>query len=114
MTIDERKRHDLYQRFEDVLGHEHADTLMELLPPVGWADVATKADLTALEAGVDARFGSLESRVYARFEILEAHMDKGFADVRAELHQALRQQLWAIFGVLVMAIVISEAVSRIG
>jgi hypothetical protein len=33
---------------------------------------------------------------------------------RAELHQALRQQLWAIFGVLVMAIVISEAISRLG
>jgi hypothetical protein len=103
MTIDERKRHDLYQRFEDVLGHEHADTLMELLPPVGWADVATKSDLAALETRVDSRF-----------ETLEARMDKGFAEVRAEMHQALRQQLWAIFCVLVMAIVISEAVSRIG
>ena len=103
MTIDERKRHDLYQRFEDVLGQEHADTLMELLPPVGWADVATKSDLAALETKVDSKF-----------ETLEARMDKGFAEVRAELHQALRQQLWAIFGVLVMAIVVSEAVSRIG
>ncbi len=103
MTIDERKRHDLYQRFEDVLGQEHADTLMELLPPVGWADVATKSDLAALETRVDSKF-----------ETLEARMDKGFAEVRAELHQALRQQLWAIFGVLVMAIVVSEAVSRIG
>lgn len=103
MTIDERKRHDLYQRFEDVLGHEHADTLMELLPPVGWADVATKADLTALEHRVDSKF-----------ETLEARMDKGFAEIRAELHQALRQQLWAIFGVLVMAIIVSEAISRIG
>ena len=103
MTIDERQRHDLHQRFEDVLGDEQADTLMELLPPVGWADVATKADLSALETRVDSRL-----------ETLEARMDKGFAEIRAELHQALRQQLWAIFGVLVMAIVIREAISRLG
>ncbi len=29
------------------MGTERADTVMELLPPVGWADVATKQDLAA-------------------------------------------------------------------
>jgi hypothetical protein len=31
-----------------ILSEEAADTLMELLPPVGWADVATKTDLQNL------------------------------------------------------------------
>jgi hypothetical protein len=31
-----------------ILSEEAADTLMELLPPVGWADVATKTDLQHL------------------------------------------------------------------
>lgn len=31
-----------------ILNEEAADTLMELLPPVGWADVATKSDLQHL------------------------------------------------------------------
>ena len=31
-----------------ILSEEAADTLMELLPPVGWADVATKTDLQYL------------------------------------------------------------------
>ena len=31
-----------------ILSEEAADTLMELLPPVGWADVATKTDLQRL------------------------------------------------------------------
>ncbi len=44
-AIDERSRHALYLRFEEVLGQQEADTLMELLPPVGWADVTTKQDL---------------------------------------------------------------------
>jgi hypothetical protein len=48
MVVDEGSRHALYQRLEEVLGHEEAATLMEHLPPVGWADVATKRDLDVL------------------------------------------------------------------
>jgi hypothetical protein len=40
-VIDERARHELYRAVEELLGTKTADTLMSLLPPVGWADVAT-------------------------------------------------------------------------
>ena len=50
MTIDERARHELFVGCETALGPERAETLMALLPPVGWADVATKQDLVHLEA----------------------------------------------------------------
>lgn len=49
MTVDERRRHALHSAAKRQLGDDEGDTLMELLPPVGWADVATKHDLTALE-----------------------------------------------------------------
>ena len=56
MGIDERTRHQLFLRLESVLGAEEATTLMEHLPPVGWADVATKQDLEILEARLMAGF----------------------------------------------------------
>lgn len=48
MAVDERARHELYVWLEQAAGRERADTLMSLLPPVGWADVATKRDLDGL------------------------------------------------------------------
>jgi hypothetical protein len=47
MAIDEASRHRLFQRLEEVLGTDEAATLMEHLPPVGWADVATKREARA-------------------------------------------------------------------
>jgi hypothetical protein len=59
MAITEENRHHLYTRLEQVLGPEEATVLMEHLPPVGWADVATKRDLdhleTRLQASLDRR-----------------------------------------------------------
>ena len=50
MAVDERARHELHGRLDDVLGREEATTLMSLLRPVGWADVATKHDLDSLSS----------------------------------------------------------------
>jgi len=110
MTVDERRRHALYERLDALLQDEHADTLMSMLPPVGWADVATKQDLHASDSRTDAAIAGVRIELAAMRE----EFGIGLADLRAELHKELRQQLWAILGVLVMALVISEAVSRLG
>jgi hypothetical protein len=67
MALDERARHELFLRLEQVLGPQAAETLMELMPPVGWADVATKRDLDALEERMDLRFEALEHKLLAGF-----------------------------------------------
>ncbi|MGH9037502.1 MAG: hypothetical protein ACRD0O_17230 [Acidimicrobiia bacterium] len=56
MALDERSRHELYLKLEELLGPESATALMEMLPPVGWADVATKRDLDQLAAVLRAEF----------------------------------------------------------
>ena len=49
MAISEASRHEMHVKLEEVLGAEVANTVMEHLPPVGWADVATKRDLDAVQ-----------------------------------------------------------------
>ena len=79
MVLDERARHELFLRLEQALGPESAETLMELLPPVGWAaDVATRRDLDALEERMNLRFEMVDQR----FEALE---HKLLAAFRGEL-----------------------------
>jgi hypothetical protein len=72
MTVDERSRLKLAQALKRALGDDEGITLMELLPPVGWADVATKHDMLQLEVRMDLRF-----------EAIEAHMDSGFAMIES-------------------------------
>ena len=54
MAVDERSRLQLADAAKRAFGDDAGITLMELLPPVGWADVATKQDLGHLEAVMDA------------------------------------------------------------
>jgi hypothetical protein len=68
VSVDERSRLQLAEAAKRLLGDDEGITLMELLPPVGWADVATRSDLLQLEARMDLRFENLEHRLQARFE----------------------------------------------
>jgi hypothetical protein len=52
MTVDERARHRLYRKLEQVLGSEEAGVLMAHLPPAGYGDLATKEDLRVGLEGV--------------------------------------------------------------
>jgi hypothetical protein len=42
MTVDERARHQLFVKLEQVLGPEEASTLMETLPPMAHGELVTK------------------------------------------------------------------------
>jgi hypothetical protein len=71
MAVDERRRHQLYRRLEEVLGQDEAGTLMDHLPPVGWADVARRSDLEHLSERLSDRFSAeLESRLNSQTKTL--------------------------------------------
>ncbi len=50
MSVREPARHALYARLEDVLGPEHADTLMTHLPQHQSDQVATKSDIAMIRS----------------------------------------------------------------
>jgi len=68
MAVDERSRRAMRSRLEEVLGEEHATTLMEYLPP---EEVATKRDLDGLEERLTLRISGVEGRM----DGLEGRMD---------------------------------------
>jgi hypothetical protein len=76
MATTEHARHQLYRRLTEIIGPDEADTLMELLPPTGWAEVATKTDLRSLGDEVNARFIHLATETDRRFTELAARIDQ--------------------------------------
>ncbi|CAN5515961.1 hypothetical protein BH20ACT2_BH20ACT2_05730 [soil metagenome] len=95
MTITEKQRHDLHSWLEEQMGQDRAATLMGYLPPVGWADVATKRDLDHLETTLRSEISQLRGefgqlRADVRGELVELR-----ADIQVEiakLHRELSRQ----------------------
>jgi hypothetical protein len=88
----ERRRHNLYEEAKQVFSPESADEFMSYFPPVGWADVATKADLGVLRNEMDALRAELRGEMAElRGEMAELRGEMtGFrgemAALRSEMH----------------------------
>jgi hypothetical protein len=124
MAISEESRHHLYLRLEEVLGSEEAATLMEHLPPVGWADVATKRDIEALRDSTKRDIEALRDREIAdvRHDIVGVKRDvadvkneigalravvatrEDQAGLRADIERELRGLTWRFITVLIAAV----------
>ena len=89
MSITEEKRLDLANSAREALGQANGDTLMELLPPVGWADVATKHDLEQLRILIGKDFELLRLEINQRFQ----ETNNAINSVRAELKSEIALQI---------------------
>lgn len=101
MAIDERARYELHLKLEEVLGADEAATLMSHLPPVGWADVATKHDLAQLEERVNMRFDMVDRR----FDAMEERFEGKLAQLEGRIYERMAQQSVTFLRATVLSIV---------
>lgn len=81
MAAQDRNRLNLFQKLDEILGTEEANTLMEHLPPVPWNEVATKSDLLASEVALRSDIEALEKK-------LRADMTAMGKEIRADMNSA--------------------------
>ena len=118
--LSERRRHQLYEEAKQVLSVESADELMSYLPPVGWADVATKSDVAVIRVETDAiRVDMHAMATKSDIAMIRVEMDAmrtelrgefrlGIADLKSDLQRWTITTLIAmtgLFGAIVFSIV---------
>jgi len=81
----EAERRDLLGALERSLGPAPATTLMELLPPVGWGDVARRADLDAHGVALRGEMAELRGELKSEMAELRTELKGEMAELRTEL-----------------------------
>lgn len=84
MSITEEQRHRLFTALTTVIGNEEAAILMEHLPPVGWADVATKRDL-------DLSLGSTTQELRGSTGLMGASIRSDMQQMEASIRSDMQQ-----------------------
>ena len=127
MTFDESIRASLHAKLVGLVGAEEATLIMERLHPENWSELATKTDLKSFATKEDLlkfatkedllkfatkddlhhEIAAVEERTELRREAMEhrlvSSMTQGFADVRIELHQSLREFTLRMTAIMVPA-----------
>ncbi len=89
MSLTEYERLQVLKWFEEAMGPEIGANMMKLVPPVGWGDIATKADLAALGAALRGEMAGLRGEI---------------AELRGEM-TGLRGEMQGLSGQVVKTIV---------
>jgi hypothetical protein len=67
VSVSESQRHQVFQWFQEAMGPERAAVIMEMLPPVGWTDLATKDDVRSLGVELRGEMAQLRGEMHHAF-----------------------------------------------
>ena len=110
MSITEASRFQLRTAIGQILNEEAADTLMELLPPVGWADVATKTDLQHLRDEMQADIKNLRDELKGDMHALQLTIE---ATLEKRLHEQTRWLITTMIAMNTVMLAASVALSKL-
>jgi hypothetical protein len=117
MSITEASRFQLRTAIGQILSEEAADTLMELLPPVGWADVATKTGLQHLHDELKADILNLRNEFKSDIHALRVEFKADIHALQLSFETTLEKRLheqtkWFITTMIAMnAVTVAVAVA---
>ncbi len=106
----EVERRELLQALERSLGAGPAITLMELLPPVGWGDIARRADLEAQGVALRGEMAELREELKGEMAELREELKGEMAKLSARIDLLPRQLLadvplaFAVAGLVLAAV----------
>ena len=86
--INDADRRKLFEALREAIGSEPSELLMELLPPTGWAHLATSADVAMVRTNIDIAKTELRIQVQdVRTELKGdiRRLDANIQDLRTEL-----------------------------
>jgi hypothetical protein len=96
MAPDDASRSDLFALLEPRVGRDAALELMNHIPPEGWPEFATKADLELLRTAARSDFELLGARLDRRIDVLEqrvsgevARMNERISGLGARLEERI-------------------------
>jgi hypothetical protein len=103
--LSDHARRDLYVALESQLGPGPADSLMELLPPVGWADVARQGDLVAVRGEIAEVRGEIAevrgeiAEVRGEIALVRGEVSELRGEVRAQLPRLITANIGSMVGI---------------
>ena len=116
VTVEGRRLH-MVSRLQEVLGEDVTETLLDYLPPGGWANVATRGDLAELRgelrgdmAELRGDMAELRSDLHAEMVELRGDLNRQMVELRGEFtgqmveaqrlaHRDARSMLFAMLAV---------------
>lgn len=110
MSITEASRFQLRTAIGQILSEEVADTLMELLPPVGWADVATKTDLQHLHDELKADILNLRNEFKADIHALQLSFE---TTLEKRLHEQTKWFNTTMIAMNAVTVAVAVALSKL-
>ena len=112
MSVTEYERHQIFQWYEEAMGTERAKIMMNLVPPVGWGDIATRADLAALSTSTRGEMTVLRSELRGEMAELRSELRCEMTELRGDMTRmegGLRGEIAKLRNDLFFAMVASNA-----